>query len=229
MMTVSHDNLVTFRGVAHSPASFDIVVEYCEGGDCFDLLQNNHAFDMSWQQVNKLCYDTALAMSYLHNSNPQIIHRNLKSINVMLQHPVHEGTVPWAKVTDFGLSKVKDEASQEWEGKMTSVSTGPWMAPEISSGCYDEKVDVYSYAMFMYEAICNEIPFGEYDPTWEGQLQACHGHDGARPDLAMVPPDCPPRLLKLMKECWRHKPSTRPSFREVVEIMETLYESGSHS
>lgn len=217
MTNVSHANLVELYGVANSPKIFDIVMEYCAGGDCFDLVHNPEVFELTLQQELKICYDVTLAMKYLHSLKPQIIHRDLKSLNVLLKEPVKDsGSLPWAKISDFGLAKMNAEAAESWEGKMSRVGTGNWMAPEIYTGEYDEKVDVYSFAMFMYEVICSEVPFEEYDSP-----NVCR--DGVRPDLNMLPDDCPQRLSQLMQDCWAHDPKERPPFPEILETMKEIY------
>merc|ERR1719433_742433 len=154
-------------------------------------------------------------MDYLHKFNPQIIHRDLKSLNLLLSKPVLSSTdIPLVKVSDFGLSRMKDQAPESEWGKMTiAAGTCHWMAPEVFTGTvYDEKVDVYSYGMILFEIVCREIPFEEEEPAAVGKLTV----NGARPDLEAVPPDCPTDLRELMIRCWAQDPKGRPKFDEVV-------------
>ena len=96
------------------------------------------------------------------------------------------------KVSDFGLSRMRGGSDTDVWGKMTvAAGTSHWMAPECqASSAYDEKVDVYSYAMIFYEVICREIPFESADPQQVVVLVA----RGERPDMDAVPPDCPPLM-----------------------------------
>lgn len=211
MPRLMHRNLVAFLGVASRDRPFRIITEYCAGGCCFELLHNCEHIELNWPQQVKMCSDVAAAMAYLHNFNPQIIHRDLKSLNLLLSRPVagpHDE--PIIKVSDFGLSRMKDAgADQDW-GKMTiAAGTCHWMAPEVyGGGHYDHKVDVYSYAMILFEIICREIPFEDEEPASVGRLTV----SGERPDMEAVPPDCPQALQELMKCCWDADPRRRPEF-----------------
>mmetsp|Transcript_50313 Transcript_50313/g.106946 ORF Transcript_50313/g.106946 Transcript_50313/m.106946 type:complete len:391 (-) Transcript_50313:100-1272(-) len=216
---ITHPNLVKFYGVAFKEQPFRIVTEFCEGGTCFDLIHNG-SFKLKWPQRVKVCVDTAVGMNYLHSFTPMIIHRDLKSLNLLLESTVSTPShVPVVKVSDFGLSRMKDPNTARW-GKMTSqVGTLHWMAPEVFAGHeYDESVDIYSYAMVMFEALCQEVPFEDTDPGLIGKMTV----KGVRPDLGRVPKDCPKQLKELMTSCWAHDPKQRPSFEKVVEYLYIL-------
>mmetsp|Transcript_103225 Transcript_103225/g.322971 ORF Transcript_103225/g.322971 Transcript_103225/m.322971 type:complete len:301 (+) Transcript_103225:68-970(+) len=218
MPKINHENLVKFLGVASLQRPFRIVTEFCAGGCCFELLHNRDDFELEWAQQHKMCVDVARAMDYLHRFNPQIIHRDLKSLNLLLTRPLHSSRdVPLAKVSDFGMSRMKDQAPESDWGKMTNAAgTCHWMAPEVFTGTsYDEKVDVYSYAMILFEIVCREIPFEEEEPAIVGRLTV----EGERPDLEAVPPDCPAPLRALMIQCWDHEPKRRPPFDEILKTL----------
>lgn len=215
---ITHPNLVKFFGVAFKERPFRIITEFCEGGTAFDLIHNG-TFRLTWKQRLQICLDTAVGMDYLHAFQPQIIHRDLKSLNLLLERAVESpSSVPVIKVSDFGLSRMKDGA-EKW-GKMTSqVGTLHWMAPEVFAGHdYDESADVYSYAMCMFETICLEVPFEDTDPAIIGSLTV----KGIRPDLQRVPEDCPESLATLMMHCWAHDSARRPLFGKVVSDLRAL-------
>lgn len=219
MKRTAHENLVRFLGVASLTRPFRIVTEFCSGGCLFELLHNHEEIDLTWRQQLKMCSDVADAMHYLHSFRPQIIHRDLKSLNLLLLAPVlGPRDHPIVKVSDFGLSRMKD-AGGDW-GKMTiAAGTCHWMAPEVLIGSsYDERVDVYSFAMIIFEVICREIPFEDEEPSAVGRLTV----QGKRPDEAAVPPECPEQLMELMKSCWAHDPRTRPNFEMVVRLLRTI-------
>jgi len=221
MPKVDHPNLVRFVGVASRRRPFQIVTEYCSGGCCFELLHNADDVNLIWEQQCKMCFDVANAMLYLHEFTPQIIHRDLKSLNLLLARPVlSESHTPVVKVSDFGLSRMKDQAPDEPWGKMTNAAgTCHWMAPEVFQGTsYNEKVDIYSYAMILFEIICREIPFEEEEPAKIGRLVV----DGHRPDMEAVPPDCPRQLRDLMVRCWDAEAARRPDFRSIVDVLRSI-------
>eukprot|EP00927_Polykrikos_kofoidii_P043761 TRINITY_DN3785_c0_g1_i1.p1 TRINITY_DN3785_c0_g1~~TRINITY_DN3785_c0_g1_i1.p1 ORF type:complete len:644 (-),score=131.49 TRINITY_DN3785_c0_g1_i1:32-1963(-) len=215
MPHVSHNHLVKFLGIASRQRPFRIITEFCAGGCVFVLLHNCDHIDLSWTQQVKMCRDVASAMDYLHAFQPQIIHRDLKSLNLLLAKMIaNTKDVPHVQVSDFGLSRMKEMDS--W-GKMTKAAgTCHWMAPEVFvSTKYDEKVDVYSYAMILFEIICREIPFEDQEPANVGRLTVRR----KRPDLEAVPPDCPTLLRALMISCWEHEAPKRPGFPSIVETL----------
>ncbi len=89
-----------------------------------------------WYLVHKIAEGAARGMNYLHFGNPPVLHRDLKSANILLDDSYN------AKVADFGLSRLKAQ-----ERSMTgNCGTVQWMAPEIlANEGYAEPADVYSY------------------------------------------------------------------------------------
>jgi serine/threonine protein kinase len=218
MPRLRHPNLVQFLGVSSLQRPFRIITEFCAGGCCFELLHNSDHIDLSWGQQIKMCDDVAQAMQYLHTFEPQIIHRDLKSLNLLLSSQITGNRdVPFVKVSDFGLSRMKACAEEDW-GKMTiAAGTCHWMAPEVfQTNTYDEKVDVYSFSMILFEIICREIPFEEEEPAAVGKLTI----EGCRPDLDAVPPDCPEILRDLMIVAWDQDPQRRPSFSTICQHLQ---------
>ncbi|CAK0895211.1 unnamed protein product, partial [Prorocentrum cordatum] len=102
LSTLNHDNLVRLIGVVESPPC--IVMEFCHGGVLYDLLYNS-AYRVQWKQQLKIACDIAEAMEYLHTLEPPIIHRDLKSLNCLLEEPVVSSECePFVKVTDLGVA-----------------------------------------------------------------------------------------------------------------------------
>lgn len=213
----SHENLVKFYGSALDQQPYLLVTEFCNGGSCFDLLYEEDCIELVFRQKLKMICDVAGAMSYLHGFRPQIIHRDLKSLNLLLAEPVTcPDDTPNVKVSDFGFCKMRDDGA-EW-GKMTQSWVGFWMAPEALTGNYDEKVDVYSFAMVMFELLCQEMPFEDL----EGDKVLKAAMAGMRPDLEAVPPTTPPDMTTLMEQCWAQKPIERPSFEHICSALDDV-------
>lgn len=111
-----------------------IVLELAERGSVFDLLGKSDLVLDTRKKLN-FCIDAAKGMLYLHSSTPPIIHRDLKTANLLVdQH--------WrVMVTDFGLSRVVDTQST-----MTHCGTVEFCAPEVlKRSRYSVKADVYSF------------------------------------------------------------------------------------
>ena len=141
--------------------------------------------------------------SYIHSFNPPIIHRDMKSSNILL----NEQRV--AKISDFGLSRTKAK-----DATMTRCGSPLWCAPEILKGVhFDEKCDVYGYGIIMWEALAWKEP-------WLGvkMMQVINNvTNGKRPT---IPAFVPAPIVELIKQCWAQEPKDRPSFKEVVAYLE---------
>ena len=86
-----------------------------------DLLNQNPK-ELTLQVKGKILHETCLGLKYLHSRKPVVIHRDLKSMNVLVDDNMT------AKLTDFGISRAKQSAAQA----LTSFSgTVAWMAPEL--------------------------------------------------------------------------------------------------
>ncbi|KAH3763716.1 serine/threonine-protein kinase STY46 [Pelomyxa schiedti] len=150
-----------------------------------------------------LANDIASAMQYLHSFS--LIHRDLKSSNVL----VSEDGI--AKVIDFGTVRVVDRALMTG-----NLGTVQYMAPELfSSHSYTVKADVYSYAIVVWEMVTRSVPYEDKD-TWAIPVSVCKGE---RPS---IPKETHPELAKIIKKCWNHNPSKRPTFTNALAMLAKL-------
>jgi len=234
LLDLRHPNLVLFMGAATLKSPTLIVAEFCEGGTIFQVLYSQPKLRLSWAQRLKMAMDTAKGMNFLHRR--RVVHRDLKSLNLLLVSRIGAvEDVPWVKISDFGLSRHLPSPDQYECGQeisnappAASLMTGGlgtclWMAPEVLSGSlnYNEKVDVYSFGMVLWELICRRVPFdgsGLEDPI----RVAIAVSAGSRPDLRKVPVDCPLELRRTMEQCWFHEPTARLSFDVILERLKVL-------
>ena len=105
-----------------------------------------------------LMLDIARGIQYLHLRKPSIIHRDCKSSNILVTAKVT------AKITDFGLAKVKQSTRSMVKSLVGTVN---WQAPELwhAHPKYDHKVDVFSCALVYWEMLQWHIPRKTY--PWE--------------------------------------------------------------
>lgn len=205
MRRLRHPNIVMYMGCCLKASSLGLVTELLQMS-LFDLLHNTKV-KLNWKLRFKIAIDTATGMNFLHLSKPVIIHRDLKSANLLLDK--HYGV----KISDFGLSRVK---AQQYT--MTAqVGTFQWMAPEvISSGNYTEKADVYSFGIILWEMIARKIPFYGMNGV---QCSVAVSTQGLRPEIPM---NTPPDIAKLIRTCWDVDPDLRPSFDQIVKELKTI-------
>ena len=244
---VHHANLVDFFGYTTKP-NLNIYMELVDGGSL-----DHHLYGKSqrrkWipthRQVLSVVSDVAHGMAYLHSRDPVIIHRDLKSPNLLLVNapvgPFTEGddaegvmVAPRVQITDFGLSREKPD--EQANLRMTNVSrvvgTPSWMAPELfdpeldqrrtvsSLGPnYTEAVDTYAFAVIITEMLNRQLP---WPGLLFGELRKAVLIDQERPS---VPDNTPPVLKEVIDACWRHEPTERPSFSQVLQALD--YTGGS--
>ena len=157
-----------------------VVLEYLGGKDIHYQLYTE-MWKPSEEEILKVALDVAKGLEYLHTAfvspageSVPVIHRDLKSPNLMLLEPppsvnssggASEDYVPWVKIADFGLARNKkldkDESGKVLNtGIMTGCGSVLWMAPEILLGdTYNEKVDVFSFAMCLVELRNRRLPW----------------------------------------------------------------------
>jgi len=205
MSGLDHPNVVELIGFTKDPLS--LVMEFVDT-DLMHFLQDNPREDVHWTTRLAIALDIANGMLCLHSSFPPIIHRDLKSTNILLNSMLQ------AKVTDFGLSTVYSTKTAERQ-----VDNPLWLAPEIIKGeIASEKADVYSFAIILWEISSHKSPYSEYSWTFGHELEEQIG-DGLRPTFLEGTP-----LLykKLVEKCWSDNPESRPPFNQIVETLENL-------
>ncbi|CAK8563046.1 unnamed protein product [Lathyrus sativus] len=203
LFRLRHPNIITFVGACKKPPVFCIITEYMAGGSLRKYLQQQGPHSVPPKQVLELALDIARGMQYLHSQG--ILHRDLKSENLLLDEDM------CVKVADFGISCLE---SQTGSAK-GFTGTYRWMAPEmIREKRHTKKVDVYSFAIVLWELITGLTPFDNMTPE---QAAYAVTHKNARPPL---PSDCPLAFSHLIKRCWSSNPNKRPHFVEIVSNLE---------
>ena len=147
MKKMTHPNIVMMKACAVKAPYAYIVLEFCQRGSLYDMYLKGRKTKPSWLQCTKMMLESAMGVNYLHSQN--VVHRDLKSPNLMV------ATDYTTKVGDFGLSRVQDTTKT-----MTMCGSPLWTAPEmLCSVKYDEKVDVYSLAIMLWEFFAWEEPY----------------------------------------------------------------------
>lgn len=217
MLMLRHPNLVLFMGASASPQMM-IVSELCEGESLYKLLhERKNEVALSWEQRLKMLKDIARGMLYLHGVEPPILHRDLKSLNLLLTEVVRgpEDRI-CVKITDFGVARILDNEDLKMTGQM---GTCHWMAPEVlQSSPYSLAADVYSFGIVTYEILAREIPYKNL------QFFCIPGRvvHGERPNLSAVGSGCPAALRELMRSCWDSSPQARPSFDQITDVLDAV-------
>lgn len=205
LRALRHPNILQFLGSCSLPPNICLVTEYLPRGDLHKIIHDK-TVTLDKRLMRSILLDVSRGMNYLHSSNPVVIHRDLKSHNVLI------GEFWNAKVADFGLCKI----IQSWEetSKYTPCGTPKWAAPEVlRNEVYTTKADVYSFAIILWEITTRLDPFPGMS-AFELIVQV--GKHGLRPgDIAENNP-----LGNLITECWDNNPKQRPTFERILSILE---------
>jgi len=187
-----------------------------------DVFQAHMVHGTKMPERTKITYaqQLALGMNYLHKCKPPIIHRDLKPANLLIDH---SGVL---KISDFGLAKIRPDPTKEDNDKYRLTGeTGSYrfMAPEVfRHEHYNETVDVYSYGMIFYYLLLGKPPWPK-----------CSGMDAVRKaaleaDRPLVPRDLDIRLSSLLQDCWDENSRSRPTFADILEVLEAYSEFRFH-
>ncbi|KAE9036419.1 hypothetical protein PR003_g7127 [Phytophthora rubi] len=217
--TMTHPHVVSFIGVAwNAPSDVCVVMEYMDGGDLRSLLSDYEAtrhpvgFD---NEKATIALHVCRALAYMHTQSTPMIHRDLKSRNILLNRAME------AKLTDFGISREKlDE-------KMTAgVGTSLWVAPEVLMGnFYDEKADIFSFGVVLSELDTHLLPYSNAmtspgSSQTEGALMLQNVVSGSL--QVEFSQQGPRTIAELGRACTALDPSERPKAAEIVNILQDV-------
>ncbi|GFQ02034.1 dual specificity protein kinase spla [Phtheirospermum japonicum] len=212
LVKLRHPNIVQFLGAVTERKPLMLITEYLRGGDLHQHLKEKGALNPS-TAIN-FALDIARGMAYLHSEPNVIIHRDLKPRNVLLVNT----SADHLKVGDFGLSKLIRVQHSHDVYKMTG-ETGSYryMAPEVfKHRKYDKKVDVFSFAMIVYEMLEGEPPMSHYEP-YEAAKYLADGHRPMFKAKGFIP-----ELRELTEQCWAADMNQRPTFLEILRKLEKI-------
>ena len=212
-----HPYLVLLMGVVAEPLNLSIVTEFCKGGNLFELLYKRPNIYLSWEFKKKILLQIAIGMNYLHTNDPPVLHRDLKSLNILLTNKIEKSSdTTDIKISDFGLSRLYQKSCI----LSGHLGTCYWMAPEIIvRKRYSTKVDVYSYGIIIWEVCTRKTPYGCMS---QQQVQFYVSVKKGRPNMKIIPNDTPPKLIQLMQMCWDHEPNNRPTFEFIVDFLRNI-------
>ncbi|GMF40232.1 unnamed protein product [Phytophthora fragariaefolia] len=214
---MEHPSIVNLIGVAwESLSDVCMVVEYMDGGDLRSLLnryeRDNHPIGFDTEKLG-IAMNVCHALTYLHSLSPPVLHRDLKSRNILLNRGLE------AKVTDFGVSR------QYVDQTMTAgVGTCLWMAPEVIMGmAYDGKADIFSFGIVLSELDKHSQPYSQESSntlgsTLKAAVPAIRLMQGIATGKLRVTfsQKCPQAMVELGEACTALDPAERPSAAEAL-------------
>ncbi|KAF7145092.1 hypothetical protein RHSIM_Rhsim04G0239200 [Rhododendron simsii] len=224
-------------------SAYCLRVFFFPSGSLFRLLQRNTS-KLDWRRRvhmaldivtimnhNTFCsnYLQVRGMNYLHHCNPPIIHRDLKSSNLLVDKNWTVKVSPFTsysfptnncsqvfstQVGDFGLSRLKHETFLTTK---TGKGTPQWMAPEVlRNEQADEKSDIYSFGVILWELATEKIPWDNLNSM---QVIGAVGFMNQRLE---IPADVDPQWASIIESCWHSEPQSRPTFQELLDRFKDL-------
>ncbi len=181
---LSHPNIVNIYDVGREGNIHYIVMELIEGSILSDYIAKEGPLD--WKRAVEIGKQIASALAFAHKNH--IIHRDVKPHNILL---TQDGT---AKITDFGIAKALD-TSGKVEETTTVMGSVHYFSPEQARGGYvDEKSDIYSLGIVLFEMLTGKVPFDGDNPV---AVALMHINE-AMPYPSSINPDIPPQIEEVV-------------------------------
>lgn len=217
---IRHRNILKLHAFLTGGGSNFLVYEYVVNGNLYDAIRREFKAgqpELDWGKRYRIAVGVAKGIMYLHHDcSPAIIHRDIKSTNILLDEEYE------AKLADFGIAKLV-------EGSPLSCFAGThgYMAPELAYSLKaTEKSDVYSFGVVMLELLTGRSPT---DQQFDGELDIVSwvsSHLTGQNPAAVLDPkvsnyasDDMIKVLIIAILCTVQLPSERPTMREVVKML----------
>ena len=203
-LNMKHPNLVHVYDLREdSEGQKWLVMEYVLG-ESMSAVLNRHPTGLPLSLTKEWFAALARAVGHLHDRG--VVHRDIKPANIF----VEAGTL---KVGDYGLCKTISTSQRQTR----TVGTVHYMAPEVSTGNYSQKIDQYACAVVLHEMLTGKIPF---DGESDGEILM--KHLTATPDLSGVPPEFRPILAKALDKNPNKRYGSMAEMAKAVEPIQLL-------
>ncbi|KAG2499484.1 hypothetical protein HYH03_002431 [Edaphochlamys debaryana] len=219
-----HPNVVRVLAACVQPPRLCIVLERMDTS-LDKLLYGTPDAVLPLPAVLDFAIGIASGLEYLH---PTVLHRDLKPANVLINDPW--GPKPAVKLSDFGLARLHETLKAT---RNPEAGTPAYIAPECFETADDMisyRSDVYAFGVILWEMLSGQKP-------WDGQ-----GHIQIALQITMfnkrlpVPPKegpggadparWPPKLVRILEECWEKDPQRRPAAADVVKRLLLMKQTG---
>jgi len=147
--SLSHPNIVNIYDVGEENGVYYIVMEYVNGKTLKEYIREKERLE--WEEAVRIAAQICSALKHAHKNG--IVHRDIKPQNILISE---DGTV---KVADFGIARAVSSATVTIAGANVMGSVH-YFSPEQARGGYvDEKSDIYSLGIVLYEMVTGNVPF----------------------------------------------------------------------
>ena len=190
---LSHPNIVSVYDVSTSIMADYIVMELIEGISLKQYMEKKGV--LNWKETLHFALQIAKALEHAHSRG--IVHRDIKPHNIMV---LKNGSV---KVTDFGIARIMSKSNTLTKEALGSVH---YISPEQAKGGHvDNRSDIYSLGVVMYEMICGRPPYDGESPV----SVAIQHINGGAPMPSTLNPNIPGGLEQIIMRAMAHDPAER--------------------
>ncbi|PKA62489.1 Receptor-like serine/threonine-protein kinase [Apostasia shenzhenica] len=226
MGDIKHRNIVTLHGFYIAQQFNLLIYELMPNGSLDARLHKKSAEEkpLDWPSRYRIAVGAARGLSYLHHDCiPHIIHRDIKSSNILLDHNMD------ARVSDFGLATLM-EPDQTHVSTVVAGTFG-YLAPEyFDTGKATTKGDVYSFGVVLLELLTGKRPTDESFieegtklVTWvKGVMEDKREEHAIDSDLVCFPVEEVKKIFAVAEQCLEPDPSKRPTMSRVLKMLEQI-------
>lgn len=206
---LQHPNIVSIYDVGRTGNINFIVMELVDGRPLSDLIKEKGRLD--YKTTIDIAKQMASALSIAHKH--QIIHRDVKPHNIMI---TSDGV---AKLTDFGIARAVSNATMVADTSKI-IGSVHYFSPEQARGAYvDERSDIYSLGIVMFEMLTGRVPFDGETPV---EVALKHINEDV-PSPAKLVPGIPPALDKVvLKATDKYQTERYKSADEMLEALKNV-------
>lgn len=201
---LQHKHIVNVINFGELQESYYLMMEYVEGASMRELIEENPD-GISIEDTAVIFSQITDVLSFAHEQG--VLHRDLKPDNILLTDSGDEASPYRAMVSDFGLVKIASGSLTHTMNGMT-LGTPAYMSPEqCTGGITDERSDIYSLGVTMYEAVTGKRPY-----PIRNLFDAVKFHTSGK----LIPPkahnpEIPNRLNILIRQMLNADPDNRPA------------------
>ncbi|XP_014019092.1 fibroblast growth factor receptor homolog 1 [Salmo salar] len=220
---VHHKNVLQLLDWNTTEEPYVLIMEFVSNGTLRSFLQTHRDKLISDPELQSLftiaSYHIALAMEHLRSK--MVVHCDLALRNIMVSR------FPWeVKVSEFGLARdltrMKSRRSSRRKHPRERVPLR-WYPPEyFRINYYSFKGDVWAFGIVLWEIqTFGTLPYHDLETPEAVVYHICAGHKNKDPE------GCRPEILQIMRDCWMEPYTSRPSFSDIVRILEDIMENDS--
>ncbi|XP_027358808.1 LRR receptor-like serine/threonine-protein kinase ERL1 [Abrus precatorius] len=220
--SIRHRNLVTLHGYALTPYGNLLFYDYMENGSLWDLLHGPmKKVKLDWEARLRIAVGAAEGLAYLHHDcNPRIIHRDIKSSNILLDENFE------AHLSDFGIAKCL--STTKTHASTYVLGTIGYIDPEYArTSRLNEKSDVYSFGIVLLELLTGKKAVDNDSNLHHLILSKADSNtvmETVDPEVSVTCMDLAhvKKTFQLALLCTKTNPSERPTMHEVARVLGSL-------